>query len=387
LLRFAEGWPMIEEELDALELPVKTEGYTLQLRDGRAVAVERRREMIDPASRVFVSRMGDDIPGTVGDALDRIGVSDIFEPGSPVAIKLNLGGGIAGVPSSFSDPLVIEGVIDKARELGAVPFVCEADMRTLTMDQGLLARRALYPLLVRKGVPFVNLSHLAGIDFLPCGWSRPMHLPRALLHPAVKIVSVPALKHHWECGVTLAAKNMYGAISERQKSLFHRGGAIDETVAAAARAVTPDISLLAHRQVGGSLGPHFCVPVDFGYVLASDNVLAADRVGCDFMGVDWRGVKHLQVNCDGREILYNMVEGSVPMDPVVTRRIARTAISGGKRWFWRALLYPQYFVPHRTQHKQIPRFEALGTWANWLFFHTRGDPWPSRWRARWQANP
>jgi uncharacterized protein (DUF362 family) len=378
---------MIEEELDSLELPVKTGGYTLELRDGRAVAVERRREMIDTASRVFVSRMGDDIPGTVGDALDRIGVSDIFEPGSPVAIKLNLGGGIAGVPSSFSDPLVVEGVIDKARELGAVPFVCEADMRTLTMDQGLLARRALYPLLVRKGVPFVNLSHLAGIDFFPCGWSRPMHLPRALLHPAVKIVSVPALKHHWECGVTLAAKNMYGAISERQKSLFHRGGAIDETVAAAARAVTPDISLLAHRQVGGSLGPHFCVPVDFGYVLASDNVLAADRVGCDFMGVDWRAVKHLQINCDGREIPYNTVEGSVDLDPVVTRRIAGTAIGPAKRWLWRGLLYPQYFVPHRTQHRQIPRFEALGTWANWLFFHTRGDPWPSRWRARWQANP
>ena len=374
---------MIEEELESLELPAQSEGYALELRGGRTVAVERRRDMLEPRARVFVSRMGDDIPLTVSDALDRIGAAGIIKPGSPVAIKVNLGGGIAGVPSSFSDPLVVEGVIDKARELGAVPFVCEANMRTLTMEVGLLARRALYPLLVRKGVPFVNLSHLAGIEFFPSGWSRPLHLPRALLHPAVKIVSVPALKHHWECGVTLAAKNMYGAISERQKSLFHRGGALDETVAAAARAVTPDISLLAHRQVGGSLGPHFCVPIDFGYVVASDSVLAADKVGCDFMGMDWRGVKHLQINCGGREIPYGIAEGSVPIDPLVTRRIARTAISRGKLWFWRALLYPQYFVPHGTQYRQIPRFEPLGTWANWLFFHTRGDPWPSVWRARW----
>ena len=374
---------MIEEELDSLELPTETDSYRLRLVAGRTLAVERRRTMIDPSSRVFISRMGDAIPADVGEALDRVGAPGIMNPGSLVAIKVNLGGGIAGVPSSFSDPLVVEGVVDKARELGAVPFVCEADMRTLTMDQGLLARRALYPLLVRKDVPFVNLSHLAGIDFRPCGWTRSLHLPRALLHPSVKIVSVPALKHHWECGVTLAGKNMYGAISERQKSLFHRGGAIDETVAAAARAVAPDISLLAHRQVGGSLGPHFCVPIDSGYIVASDSVLAADRVGCDLMGVDWRQVKHLQINCGGREIQYRLVDGSARLDPVVTRRIARTAIGPAKRWLWRALLYPQYFVPHSAQYKQIPRFEALGTWANWLFFHTRGDPWPSSWHTRY----
>ena len=372
---------MIEKELDSLELPSATESYSLELIDGRAVAVERRRDMLQ-AARVFVSRMGDDIPLSIGEALERIGAGDIVNRGDLVAIKLNLGGGIAGVPSSFSDPLVVEGVIDKLRQAGAVPFLCEANMRTLTMDQGLLARRAVYPLLVRKGVPFVNLSSLAGIDFLPCGWSRPIHLPRALLHPSVKIVSVPALKHHWECGISLAAKNMYGAIAERQKSLYHRGGAIDETVAAAARAVTPDISVLAHRQVGGSLGPHFCVPIDFGYVVVSDSVLAADRVGCDFMGTDWRQVKHLQINCGGREIPYTLLDGSEPIDAGVRRRIARTSIGRGKLWFWRTLLYPQYFVPHRAQYLQIPRFEAVGTWANWILFHTRGDPWPSRWRAR-----
>jgi uncharacterized protein (DUF362 family) len=375
---------LIEQELSLLDLPNEAEGYSLEQRDGRTVAVERRREMLDPGARVFVSSMGGSIPASVGEALDRIGADSIIEPDQLVAIKVNLGGGIAGVPSSFSDPLVVEGVIDKVRELGARPFVCEANMRTLTMDQGLLARRALYPLLVRKGVEFVNLSELQRIDFYPLGWRRPIQLPFALLHPDVRIISVPALKHHWECGVTLAAKNMYGAIGERQKSLFHRGGALDETVAAAARAVTPDISLLAHRQVGGRLGPHFCIPIDFGYVVASDNVLAADRFGCDFMGVDWREIKHIQINCGGRDIPVNLVDGSEEIDASTRERIAGTAMSRAEVRAWRALLYPQYFVPHSTQYKQIPRFEALGTWINWLLFHTRGDAWPSEWRARWK---
>lgn len=375
----------IKEELDLLELPEETTSYSTERRDGRVLAREKRRDMLDPRSRVFSCEMGDSIPSDVARAIEMVAPRTTVGEGQLVAVKVNLGGGIAGVPSSFSDPLVIEGVIDAVRALGARPFVCEANMRTLTMDQGLLARRALYPMLVRKGVEFVNLSDLEGADFLPLGWSEPIRLPRALLHPAVKVISVPALKHHWECGVTLAAKNMYGAIGERQKSLFHRGGAIDETVAAAVRAVTPDISVLAHRQVGGRLGPHFCLPIDFGYCIVSDSVLAADRVGCDFMGVDWRRVKHIQVNCGGREVPYETVEGSVSVDELTLARIARTAISPAEVWFWRGALYPQYFVPHKTQFSQIPRFEAAGTWANWLAFHTRGDAWPSRWRPRWRA--
>jgi uncharacterized protein (DUF362 family) len=372
------------KDLIELELPEEAEGFRLERRGGKSVAVEKRRDLVDAGARVFISRMGDSIPADVSAALERAGASEIIRPGQMVAIKVNLGGGVAEVPSSFSDPLVIEGVIDKVRDAGGIPFVCEANMRSLTMTQGLLARRALYPLLVRKGARFVNLSELPGVDYFPAGWQSPVHLPLALLHPDVRVISVPALKHHWECGVTLAGKNMYGAIGERQKSLFHRGGAIDETVAAAVRAVTPDISLLGHRQVGARLGPHFCVPVDFGYIVASDSVLAADRVGCDFMGTDWRKVKHIQINTNGRQVPYRLVEGSVEIDKDTKRRISRLAPSPSEVWFWRAALYPQYFVPHGAQHRQIPKLETLGTWSNWLLFHPWGDPWPSAWRARWK---
>ena len=366
-------------ELDSLQLPPVTDAYRLEERCGAVAAVERRRDMLDPGARVFISRMRDAPASDVGEALARVGAADIIAPGDPVAIKINLGGGVEGVPSSCTDLLVVEGVIQKVRELGGRPFVCEANMRSMTMDHRMLARRGLLPVLLRNHVQFINLSELADIDFYPLGWNTPISLVRALMHPGVKVISVPALKHHWECGLSLSQKNMYGAIAERQKSLFHRGGVIDETVAAAARGVTPDISVLAHRQVGGGLGPHFCIPINFGYVVASDNVMAADRVGCDFMGTDWREVKHLQINSGGREIPFRLVEGSAEIDRLTRDRVARTAIPRWKVLLWRALLYPQYFVPHKTQYRQIPKFEPVGKWANWLFCHTRGDAWPAEW--------
>ncbi|MFH1150201.1 MAG: DUF362 domain-containing protein [Actinomycetota bacterium] len=372
----------LKDQLDALELPAETRGYVKESLGGTEVLFERRHDMLDPEARVYINRMTADIPGSVAEALAKVGFTGRVGDGTPVAIKVNIGGGVAGVPSSFTDPLVVEGVIDAVREAGGDPFVCEANMRSMTMTTGMLARRALYPLLVRKGVRFVNLSDLRSVDFFPLGWKQPISLPHALLSPEVVVISVPALKHHWECGITLAAKNMYGAIAERQKSLFHRGGAIDETVAAAARATEPDFSVLAHRQVGGGLGPHFCIPVDFGYVVASDSFMAADRVGCDFMGADWRRIKHLQINCGGREIPYRTVEGSVPIDPMTRQRVARTAIGPLRKWLWRALLYPQYYVPHGTQFRQIPKIETLGSLLNWWFCHPRGDPWPVRWRPR-----
>jgi uncharacterized protein (DUF362 family) len=376
---------VIADELEALELPEETEVYRREERGGKRVLVEKRRDMLDPEARVFIGRMSEKIPADVGDAIVKVGAEKIISEGTLVAIKINLGGGVNGVPTTYTDLLVVEGLIDRVRELGGRPFVCEANMRSMTMNRRMLTRRGLYPLLVRKGAEFVNLSEVADIDFYPLGWDKPIKLARPLLDPGVKVISVPALKHHWECAVSLAQKNMYGAIAERQKSIFHRSGAIDETVAAAARAITPDISVLAHRQVGGQLGPHFCIPIDFGYIVASDNVLAAEYIGCDFMGTDWRDVKHLQMNCNGQEIPFELVERSVEIDPMTKQRIAKTAISKRRLKFWRSFLFPQYWVPHKTQYQQTYKIEPLGTWANWLLFHTRGDPWQTQWRPPFEG--
>ncbi len=347
--------------------------YRFEKSCGRETAIETRDSLkrLEGESLVYCGKLGDDPSSEILRALNAIEAGETVS-GHRVAIKINLGGGINQVLSSYTDPLVLSAVIDAVRKLGGEPFVCEANMRTLDIDRRMLIRRGIYPILAEKNVDFVNLSEVEPIDFLPLGWKDPIKIPRLLLSADVRILSLPAVKHHWECGVTLSQKNMYGAISERRKSIFHRGGSIDESVAAAARALLPDISIISHRCACAGLGPHFCVPVRFAYVIASTNSLAADIFCCSYLGVDWREVRHLLIN-GAERVSVGMVEGSTEIDEETAKRAASFAMSPKMIKLIRGILYPQYFVPHRLQYRFIKHTEPLGTLVNKMFFEPFGD--------------
>lgn len=347
--------------------------YILEVRCGKETAVETRDSLkrFEGESLVYCGKIGDDPASDISHALRAINAEKVLS-GFRVAIKINLGGGINNVPSSYTDPLILGAAIDAVRDIGGEPFVCEANMRTLDIDRKMLVRRGIYPVLAAKNVDFVNLSETETIDFYPLGWMDPIKIPKILMSEEVRLLSLPAVKNHWECGVTLSQKNMYGALSERRKSIFHRGCSIDETVAAAARALPPDIAVISHRCACTGLGPHLCVPVRFGYVIASANSLAADMLCSSFLGVEWWHIKHLLIN-GAERVRIKMAEGSEDLDGEAARKAASFAVSPSMVKLIRWILYPQYFVPHRWQYRFIRQGEPLLTLMNRIFFEPFGN--------------
>ncbi len=107
------------EELDALRLPPEAPGYLVESLGGSEALFERRREMLDPDARVFIARMTTDVPSSVASALMKVGLAEQIGAGTPVAIKVNIGGGVAGVPSSFTDPLVSRASSTRSARPGA----------------------------------------------------------------------------------------------------------------------------------------------------------------------------------------------------------------------------------------------------------------------------
>ncbi|MHA1843646.1 MAG: hypothetical protein ACTSWE_05205 [Promethearchaeota archaeon] len=64
----------------------------------------------------------------VSEAFDKITAGEIIKKGDQAAIKVNIGGGIDYVPTSFADPVICEAIINKLRKMGAHRFICEANM-------------------------------------------------------------------------------------------------------------------------------------------------------------------------------------------------------------------------------------------------------------------
>jgi len=335
---------------------------------------ETDQPVLKPTIRVYIGKLSNQVAASTQALLKNFGIDQIINPGDQVYIKVNLGGGIPGVPASYTDPLVVEGIIRAVQEIGGIPHVCEANMRTYTMNDDMLKKRGYDVILARTGADFVNLSDLPRVEFHPYDGTIPFDVPAPLRDPQNKIISVAQPKHHWECGVSLAEKNMYGAISERKKSIFHRKfDQIDPVVAAAARAMNPDISIIGGRAVCGELGPHLCVPIRLNYLIVSNDMLAADQQGSILLGYPFEEVKYAQINLKGQGITFSWVQGTEQFPPELLTRVKEFALTPAEVKFWKKLLFSQYFVPHWVQNQILPHLEFFFVLANKLFYTPRGD--------------
>lgn len=323
------------------------------------VGYEKPARVLGDDDRVYVGALGEDIARDTAAALAKFGADKILRGFKRAGIKVNLGGGIQQCPSTFTDPLVVRGIIEYCRDLGIEPFVCEADMRGFVIDEALLKRRGdLWQVLQETGARFINLSG-DGVIFHCIGLERSIPFPMTLLDPDTAIISAAVPKDHWECGLSLAQKNMYGAISERRKALYHRvWSRIDKAVAAASRILRPDIAVLGGRLAGTGWGPHFCVPVPWNRVIVGADAIRVDALMAEAYQYPYEKVKYAMINAQGETVTYRMMEGSAEFPEDGLKILRRYAMTPGRRLAWKAILFPQYFIPHQWQHDASPRLEG-----------------------------
>lgn len=262
--------------------------------------VEKKGYRFKGDRKVLVYRMKQ-----LKEGLKILGVSNLLR--GKVAVKINIGGGVNGAPPTYTDLVLLKSLLEILLDAGAEPFVCEADMRTIEMDERRLILRGVLPILKELKIEFVNLSKTEVV------WVKSfdgllLPMPKILLE--VKTISLPAPKSHWECGVTLSQKNMYGAIAERRKDKYHRDRRIDKWIAAAARIVNPELSIVGGRWFGGGLAPHFCVPVRLGYVFIAKDMVCCDAAFCDLIGYPQELVTHLMLNSGFKKVNYSLHEKS-----------------------------------------------------------------------------
>jgi len=352
----------------------ETDKYVVEENNGKWTGQEKEHEVVKKDELVLIQKLGKgkNLDKSVSDAFDKINAETVIKKGDLVAIKINLGGGIHGVITTYSDPIICEAIIKKVKKIGGIPFVCEADMRAHIMHDKMLKVRGYYNMLKKHNVKFVNLSRYTTVDMKCFNFDIPLKLPAILLDPKVKIISFCPPKHHWECGITCNQKNMYGAIAEQKKSIYHRKyDRIDKAVAAAARMMNPEINILATYFLGAGMGPHFCYPVKFNKIMISKDMIRGDMAMSKILGYPFQLVKYAKINTKGKPISYKLHPDSVWPEEEIVKEVAENSIDFDGVNFWKPALWLQYFVPHRFQIKAYPPLEFLMTLANKLFLKNK----------------
>jgi uncharacterized protein (DUF362 family) len=127
------------------------------------------------------------------------------------------------------------------------------------------------------------------------GQSIHVRVSRLLLDRNNYLISAAKLKTHDTVVVTLSIKNMVmGSIYASDKVMIHQGYKYTNlNLAQMAGLVWPDLAVIDGLVGMEGNGPEQGTPIDVGIALSSIDPLAADRVGCELMGVDSDKVGYL----------------------------------------------------------------------------------------------
>jgi uncharacterized protein (DUF362 family) len=103
------------------------------------------------------------------------------------------------------------------------------------------------------------------------------------------------MKTHDTVFVSLAVKNMaMGSICSDDKQAVHQGTReINRFIAGIAEYVWPDLAVIDGYEAMEGDGPSHGEAVPLGLAISSIYALAADRVACEIMGVDFHSVGYL----------------------------------------------------------------------------------------------
>lgn len=160
------------------------------------------------------------------------------------------------------------------RNFGYLDLVREYPVELLDLNEG----------------PFEDITVSGG-----CDRTLTLRASSLLLDSSKYLISATKMKTHDTVIVSLSVKNLVmGSIFSGDKKLVHQG--IRETnqyLAGIAEQAWPDLSVIDGYEGMEGDGPSHGEAVPLGISIASTDALAADRVGCEIMGVDLHDVGYL----------------------------------------------------------------------------------------------
>lgn len=233
-------------------------------------------------------------PDATVDAVRRVlaplgGMERFVRPGATVVLKPNLVFGRAPEKAINSHPAVVRAAAILAKEAGAGK-IRMGDSPGYGSARAAMKACGLEAVAEEVGIEMIEFTPVERTD----GERRfiRLELAKELLEADV-VINLPKMKTHGQMLMSLAVKNMFGAVPGARKFQWHYRAGRDRALFARvineiAEAVTPQLSLMDAVVGMDELGPSAGRARPVGFLAASDNPWSLDAVVMDILGVDRR---------------------------------------------------------------------------------------------------
>jgi len=238
-------------------------------------------------------------------ALDMINYKDALSGCSQVLVKVNFIVTETWDTGATTDPIVVEAIVRKLKELPVKIFVVESDA-TLTNADKAFEKTGMGEMCKRNGVECLNLRHLKDRVKLavPKGDAlKSITVPRLVAEST--IISAAKLKTHMSTGVTLGMKNMFGLLPDKLKMKYHAKG-MGKVIVDINTVLKPKLTVIDGFVGMEGRGPADGTPIKMDVIIAGTDVVATDSTACRIMGIDPHEIKHL---CRAREKGLGNIDG------------------------------------------------------------------------------
>lgn len=243
---------------------------------------------------VSIARGDDQAATTLEAGGDRL--REVIKPGDRVILKINQVAGLPPEMGSTTSPRTIEVVAQLALEAKAGEVAVAEDAGRFFDTTEVFRKLGTEALAKRMGLTLLDLRKEP---------HRRVKVPDPLVAEASEVeFSVPLLecdvligltklKTHHQAGITGAMKNMYGAITDHYKALFHRRD-LEWAIVDLNTIRKADFTIVDGFPAMEGVGPHNGDPVPINIVIAGMDPVAVDTVCAAVMGFKLDQVRQLE---------------------------------------------------------------------------------------------
>ena len=221
------------------------------------------------------------------------GIKDIAEKYSRALIKVNFITTKTYETGVTTDPLIVEGLIRKAREVFDQVFVVESDASMTDADKACEVT-GIKEVCERNETVFLNLRREKDRVKLPIPDSetlKEIKVPKIVVESAV--INAAKLKTHKVTGVSLGMKNMFGLLPEKMKFKYHLRN-ISKVIVDINTVLKPQFTIIDGFYALEGPGPTSGTPVKMDLLVAGRDIVAVDATACRVMGVEPTEIYHIK---------------------------------------------------------------------------------------------